>query len=123
MTIGELSRKSGIAASAIRYYEDAGLLPRSERRSGRRVYDDDALARLEVIQVAKDAGFTLAEVRQLVQTFRGERWKRLAQRKLAELDFAATRLKLMQAMLRRLLDCGCFDLEECGRVLAARRRG
>lgn len=117
MTIGELSRRSGIAPSAIRYYEEEGLLPPPVRRSGRRVFDDDAAARLQFIRTAKEAGFTLAEIRQLVRTFKGERWRRLARRKLEELDLAAERLRVMRRLLTRLLDCGCFDVEECGRLL------
>lgn len=117
MTIGQLSRRTGIAASAIRYYEEGKLLPPPARVNGRRVYDDDAVARLTVIEVAKDAGFTLAEIRQLVHGFTGERWKRLAERKLAEIDATAKRLRMMERLLRALLECGCFELEACGRVL------
>jgi MerR family redox-sensitive transcriptional activator SoxR len=117
MTIGELSRRTGLATSAIRYYEEEGLLPRAARAGGRRVFDDDAVARLTVIQLAKEAGFTVAETRQLVARFATARWRELAERKLKEIEATAARLRTMSALLRALLECECFDLETCGRVL------
>jgi len=117
MTIGELSRRSGISTSAIRFYEQRGLLPRAARLSGRRVFDDRALAQLVVVQLAKDAGFTLAEIRQLVGEFPKNRWRRMAEKKLAEIRLASARLETMTVILSRLLKCECFDLEVCGRAL------
>ena len=122
MTIGELSRTTGIAASAIRYYEEQGLLPAASRASGRRVFEDDAVARLTFIQVATAAGFSLAEVRQLIGDFKGDRWRRLAERKIGEIDEQIARLRTMQEILRRLAPCGCFDVEACGTVLYRDRK-
>lgn len=63
MKIGELADRSGTSVKAIRYYESIGLLPEAERTaSGYRVYDDDALERLEFVQDAKAAGLSLAEI-------------------------------------------------------------
>ena len=123
MTIGELSRRSGIASSAIRYYEDLGLLAASERRGGKRVFDESSLTRLTVIQFAKDAGFTLAEIRQLVKGFDGQRWKRLAEKKLLEIEATSARLKIMRELLATVVECGCIDLDACGRLITRRRRG
>ena len=122
MTIGELAQRTGIAASAIRYYEAERLLPHATRKGGRREFDDDAVAQLEVVQVARDAGFTVAEIRQLVGSFSSARWRPLAERKRAEIEQTIGRLRLMSEMLERLMQCGCFDLETCGRVLAKRKR-
>jgi len=121
MTIGELSQRTGIAPSAIRFYEQEGLLPSARRVSGRRVFDDDAVPHLIFVQVAQQAGFTLQEIRRLIRDFRSDRWRRLAEQKLTELSELAARVRVMQALLRRLLDCGCFDVEACGEVL--RRHG
>ena len=118
MTIGELARRTGLATSAIRYYEEVGLLPPPARRGGQRVFDERYVPRLVAIQFAKDAGFTLEEIRQLVRRFQGERWKALAQRKLEEIESAAARLKMMRALLLGVIECGCFDLEECGKRIA-----
>lgn len=64
MKIGELAERSGLAASAIRYYEQAGLLPKAERGSnGYRVYAEAALERLHVIQIAQNLGFSLEAIR------------------------------------------------------------
>jgi MerR family redox-sensitive transcriptional activator SoxR len=116
--IGELSRRVGIAPSAIRFYEQERLIPRATRQSGRRVFDDRSHARLIVIQLAKDAGFTLAEVRQLVTEFGENRWRRLATRKRAEIQEATERLRTMTLLLEKLLQCKCPDMDYCGRVLA-----
>lgn len=122
MSIGELSRRTGVASSAIRYYEQRRLLPRAERRSGRRLFDEASVARLAAIRFAKDAGFTLAEIEELVLRFGEARWRALALRKLRQIDESAARLRLAREMLRGVVACGCFDLEECGkRLLVARR--
>src|SRR6266480_5370078 len=91
LTISEAARRVGLQASAIRYYEKIGLLPRAPRISGQRRYDTTALYRLAIIQRARQLGFTLTEIRQLFFGFRdvsraSERWRTLSQRKLAELD-------------------------------------
>ena len=80
MLIGDLAERTGLAASAIRYYEERGLIPRARRVAGRRQYDERDLAPLLVVQLAIDAGFTLAEARQLVSEFGRDRWRRLAER-------------------------------------------
>lgn len=117
MRIGDLSRQTGIPASAIRFYEAEGLLPRASRVSGRRVFDDRALAQLSVVQLAKDAGFRLAEIRQLVNEFGQNRWRRLAERKLLEVEASTRRLAVMAGLLTKLLRCRCPDIEFCGRAL------
>jgi MerR family redox-sensitive transcriptional activator SoxR len=117
MLIGELSRRAGIARSAIRYYEEQGLLPRAARLSGRRVFDDRSLANLMVVRLAGQAGFTLKEIRQLVTEFGANRWRRLAERKLAEIQTARQRLRAMTLLLEKLLECECPDIEFCGRAI------
>ena len=122
MLIGELSRRTSIPSSAIRFYEAEGLVPRPERLSGRRNFDGRALSHLMVVQLAKDAGFTLAEIRQLVTEFGRSRWRRLAKRKLAELRAAAERQRAMKGLLEKLLDCECPDIDFCGRAIERSRQ-
>ncbi|MDP9469962.1 MAG: lyase family protein, partial [Chloroflexota bacterium] len=91
LTIGEVARQAGICPSAIRYYEEIGLLPRPERVGGQRRYDTDVLTRLALVQMAQEAGFTIEEVRRLVAGFlegtpASKRWRELAHRKLPEVD-------------------------------------
>ena len=123
MLIGELARRAGIASSAIRFYEEQGLLPRAARLSGRRVFDDRSLANLTVVRLAGDAGFTLAEIRQLVTEFGAHRWRRLAERKLVEIETASQRLAAMTLLLEKLLECKCPDIEFCGRAIEKARAG
>ncbi|HTO86993.1 MAG TPA: MerR family transcriptional regulator [Thermoanaerobaculia bacterium] len=117
MRIGELARRSGLRPSAIRYYEQVGLLPRAVRRSGRRDFDDQSQAVLAVVQLAKETGFTLAEIRRLLTEFGEQRWRRLADRKLAEIRATVERLGMMTVLLEKLLRCKCPDVEFCGRVI------
>jgi MerR family redox-sensitive transcriptional activator SoxR len=121
-TIGEIARQAGLAPSAIRYYESAGLLPRAPRRNGRRVYDGSALQRLALVRLAQEAGFTIAEIRRLLNGFSPDtpasaRWRALAQRKLVEVREQARRARAMERVLERLLDCECPTLDDCGRSL------
>jgi DNA-binding transcriptional MerR regulator len=69
MTIGEVARRTGLQASAIRYYEKIGLLPKTQRISGQRRYETGVLNYLEIIDVAKCAGFRMDEIRQLFHGF------------------------------------------------------
>jgi DNA-binding transcriptional MerR regulator len=117
MTIGEVAKRAGLRASAIRYYERVGLLPTPARSSGQRRYDSRILARIAVLERAKSAGFTLAEVRQFFndQGRPSERWQRVARKKIVELDALAQRIARMKELLERR--CQCADLDECGRRL------
>ena len=118
MTIGEVARQVGIATSAIRYYEEIGLLPPPARVNGRRRYDWSAVQRLCVIEYAQQAGFTLGEIRELffgfaVGTPPAVRWEALAQRKVVELEEQQRRLQAMQKLLHEGLRCGCLTMEQC----------
>jgi MerR family transcriptional regulator, redox-sensitive transcriptional activator SoxR len=73
VTIGELARRTGLRASAIRYYEEIGVLPEPLRVGGQRRYHDDALRRLAVVATAQRAGLSLAEIRTLLQAGPGDR--------------------------------------------------
>jgi DNA-binding transcriptional MerR regulator len=128
MTIGEVARRSGVAASAIRYYEKEGLLPRPARTSGQRRYSTEVLEQVALLGYAKRCGFTLAEMRALFDGFRdaaplGVRMKSPAQRKIAELDALAGRIAAMRASLTNVQSCACADLHECGARLSAKWGG
>src|SRR5258708_20275715 len=108
LTISEVARQVGLQASAIRYYERIGLLPRAPRMSGQRRYDTTALYRLAIIQRARQLGFTLSEIRHLFFGFRditraSERCRRLSQRKLTELDDLMDGIKAVRVALRNLI--------------------
>src|SRR6476620_2660950 len=88
--IGEVARRTGLRASALRYYERSGLIRAPRRAGGRRVYDASIFESLALIQLARDAGFTIRETRWLLDGFdRGTpastRWQSLARPKLVEI--------------------------------------
>ncbi len=122
MTIREVSRRMGLTPSTIRYYERERLIPPVSRRSGRRLFDDRSLAHLAVVQLARDAGFSIAEVRRLVTEFGRTRWRLLAERKLGEIRLSAERLRTMTGMLEKLMACECPDIEFCGQILRRKAR-
>lgn len=118
-TIGSIARAAGVAPSTIRYYEEIGLLPEPERQSGRRRYGDDVRWRLSLIQGSKRAGFTLREIKLLLDGFPegtppGERWRALAGEKQDEIDRQITELERIRARLDHLQRCDCASLSECG---------
>ena len=126
LNISDVARQLRLRPSAIRYYEKLGLLPAPERVSGRRRYDKTVLYRLAVIQRAREAGFALGEIRALFFGFqegtRAEaRWRRLADRKLAELDTLAGQIRSMRNLLKRVkAKCHCKTLEACGKAIFER---
>ena len=123
LSISEVAQKVGLRPSAIRYYEQIGILPSVQRTSGQRRYDTASLHRLAVIQRARRTGFTLREIRELFFGFASGtrapvRWRKLSQRKLAELEASIDRIKAMQRLLVRLQQrCHCDTLDECGKRL------
>jgi MerR family transcriptional regulator, redox-sensitive transcriptional activator SoxR len=121
LTISEVARRVGLQCSAIRYYEQIGILPPARRISGQRRYDTTVLYRLAVIRRAQLTGFTLDEVQRLFFGFgnvtrASERWQRLSKRKLAELDGLLDDIKTMRRLLKRMMqNCRCDTLEQCGK--------
>src|SRR3984893_6445124 len=121
LTISEVARQVGLKPSAIRYYEQIGILLPAQRISGQRRYDTTALYRLAIIQRARQLGFTLDEIRRLFFGFRNvtrasERWRTLCQRKLAELDGLMDGIKTVRRLLKKMMqNCRCDTLEQCGK--------
>ena len=128
MAISDVARVFGLRTSAIRYYEQIGILPPPMRKNGRRRYDDSAMFRLAVVQRARETGFTLEEIRELFFGFAEEtpppnRWHQLSQRKVAELRERIKRLQLMETLLKRVEECRCDALDQCGeRILRQTRK-
>lgn len=119
--IGEVAKRAGIATSAIRYYEREGLVPVADRRGNARVYGSDIFDRLALIELAKSAGFTVAETRQLVRgvsrrTPPGPRWRALAQKKLDEVEERINEARQMRRVLQAMMGCECPTFEDCTRA-------
>jgi MerR family redox-sensitive transcriptional activator SoxR len=126
LTISQIAGQIGLQPSAIRYYEQIGLLPPAQRMSGQRRYDPTVLYRLAIIQRARQLGFTLTEIRRLFVGFddstrASERWRTLSQRKLAELDDLLDGIKAVRGLLKKLMTkCRCDTLDECGKGMLRR---
>jgi MerR family redox-sensitive transcriptional activator SoxR len=122
LTIGEVARRAGLRTSALHYYEEVGVLPPAVRVSGQRRYDEAVLARLAVIRLAQELGFSVAEIRALVEGFDeagvpSDRWRELAKRKLTEVDALISHAEQMKQLLEESLHCGCLTLDSCTLVL------
>src|ERR1700739_3841482 len=120
LTISQVARQTQLRPSAIRYYEQIGLLPPARRMSGQRRYDTTVLYRLAIIQRARQLGFTLDEIRQLFFGFRNvtrasERWRTLSRKKLAELENLMNGIKTVRRLLKKMMQkCQCETLDQCG---------
>jgi DNA-binding transcriptional MerR regulator len=116
LTIGELARRTGVSSSALRYYEELGLLPAPVRVSGQRRYPESAARIIGAILLYRDAGFTLAEQKALMASA-GHRssgeWERLARRKLTELDEQIARAEAARDAIRHGLRCPRADITQC----------
>ena len=113
--IGELARRTGVATSALRYYERIGLLSPAERAGQRRHYSPSSAERVALIRLCQDAGFTLAEIGRLLVAFSrgGRAWGRLAERKSAELDARIADARRAKTLILHGLECPHRDLLAC----------
>jgi MerR family redox-sensitive transcriptional activator SoxR len=128
LRIGDVARAAGIAPSAIRYYEKCGLLPQPPRRSRQRCYDPEIIGYLEIIALAREAGMTIAEIRELTNGFPKDvlpsaRWRSIAARKHEQLAGIEARVRVMRSALDNNFRCGCATFDDCARGLAAKRLG
>lgn len=118
LTIGQLARRSGFNASAIRFYENQGVLPEPARVGGQRRYTEEAVRRLGIVDVAKQAGFSLDEVRLMLTAAdegapASEQLRALSLGKLPELGALIERAEAMQRWLTVASNCGCDSFEAC----------
>ena len=124
MTIGEVARKSGFRSSTIRYYEKIGLLPKATRASGQRRYDDQVLQHLAIVRFAKYVGFSVAEIKQLLEGGRrrppSDRWQKMAMLKITQMDEIIDQANTVRKMLQETLDHKCPKLIERGCDLKSR---
>ena len=117
LTIGQVAAAAGVASSAIRYYERRGVLPQPDRVAGQRRYGRRTVERLGIIDTAQRAGFSLDEIRELLQGAddgrASERLRELARRKLPEVEARIERAEAMRRWLEAAGDCGCESLDVC----------
>jgi DNA-binding transcriptional MerR regulator len=128
LTIGELAKSTGVATSALRYYEELGLMPAPVRISGQRRYPESAVGLVGVILLLRDVGFSLRESKALLAS-RGpadDGWRQLAQRKLADLDDQIAKAQTAREAITHALHCPHDDITTCpnfANVTAARLAG
>jgi MerR family transcriptional regulator, redox-sensitive transcriptional activator SoxR len=118
ISISQVTQRTGIQPSALRYYEEVGLVTPSRRVSGRRHYDESVLQKLAVIQTGQQAGFTLAELRVLLNDILdtsspGARWHELIERKLNEMNALLRNVQSMKTLLEDIMNCDDVSLAEC----------
>jgi MerR family transcriptional regulator, redox-sensitive transcriptional activator SoxR len=119
LTISEVSRRSGVAASALRFYEERGLIQSQRAGSGHRRYPRAVLRRIAFIVFAQRMGLTLeeigAELAKLPENRVPERsdWAKLSGRWTKRIEERIAELECLRASLTRCIGCGCLSLQEC----------
>ena len=115
LTIGQLAEQTGVAATALRYYDELGLVRPATRSGGQRRYADDARHAVGVVLLLRDLGFTLAQIARLLTEppRRRATWESLARSKIDELDRLIDDAKTARTALIHALDCPQADLAEC----------
>lgn len=116
MSIGEVAEIADVATSTLRYYEEIGLLKPPRRVNGRRRYQTDVLPILALVQLAKDANFTLDEIKELIYDFPADmpiskRWQTIAARKIKEVDAIIQQAQSTKALLIESLNCTYLHYE------------
>lgn len=119
MTIGALSERTGVATSALRFYEAEGLISASRSEGGQRRYSRDVLRRVSFILVAQQVGLTLDEIRTALGSLPDSRtptqkdWQRLSNSWRPLIDARIAMLERLRDRLGRCIGCGCLSLGIC----------
>jgi MerR family transcriptional regulator, redox-sensitive transcriptional activator SoxR len=119
LTIGEVARRSGVAASALRFYEERGLIASERAGSGHRRYPRAVLRRIAFIVFAQRIGLTLEEIGAELAKLPGDRaptrrdWARLSSGWGARIDDRIAELQRLKVGLTECIGCGCLSLDRC----------
>ena len=119
LTIGEVSRRSGVAASALRFYEERGLIASERAGYGHRRYPRPVLRRIAFIVFAQRVGLTLEEIGGELAKLPPDRvptrrdWERLSRRWSERIDERIAELQRLKRGLTECIGCGCLSLERC----------
>lgn len=116
LTIGHLAESTGISVSALRYYDELGLISPSERIGGKRHFDAAAVGRINFIRRAQGVGFSLGEIHDILDDTVGE-WNSMVVDKLAILHSQRSELDTMIGILEEVRECGCQVVAECERLI------
>ena len=119
LTIGELSTRSGVAASALRFYEERGLINSERNSAGHRRYARPTIRRVAFIVFAQKVGLTLEEIRTELAKLPGDRvpkrgdWARLSKSWTTRIDERIAELERLKLGLTECIGCGCLSLDRC----------
>jgi MerR family transcriptional regulator, redox-sensitive transcriptional activator SoxR len=119
LTIGEVARRSGVAASALRFYEERGLIRSDRTGTARRRYARPVLRRIAFIVFAQRVGLTLAEIGAELAKLPPDRaptrrdWSRLSSGWTARIDERISEMQRLRAGLTECIGCGCLSLDRC----------
>lgn len=117
--MGEVARRSGFAASALRYYESQGLIAAERSPGGRRTFERSVLRRLAFIRAASNVGLSLEEIRAELAALPSERtptkadWHRISKHWRVRLDEQVAALERLRDSLDSCIGCGCLSLKQC----------
>jgi MerR family redox-sensitive transcriptional activator SoxR len=119
ITIGELSRRSGVSQSALRFYERQGLIAAHRTSGNQRRYERVTLRRVALIQAGKAAGIPLERIREALAALPDDKWpskrdwERLSSSWRRELDERIATLEAIRSRLTGCIGCGCLSLQRC----------
>ena len=119
LTIGELSARTGVAPSALRFYEERGLISSQRTEGNQRRYDRAILRRIAFVQAGKAAGIPLERIRDALDRLPSKRspnradWERLSQSWRDDLDRRIAVLVALRDRLTGCIGCGCLSLDKC----------
>lgn len=119
ISIGELAKRSGLAASALRYYEDQGLISGTRSSGGQRQYAREVLRRVAFIRAAQSAGLSLHDIKQALASLPAQRtptkadWQRLARSWQPMIQAKIDALLALRDKLDSCIGCGCLSLTSC----------
>jgi MerR family redox-sensitive transcriptional activator SoxR len=120
ITIGDLSHRSGVSQSALRFYERQGLITADRTDGNQRRYGRETLRRVALIQAGKAAGIPLEQIRAALATLpagrvpRKREWERLSRSWRRDLDERIAMLEAIRSRLTTCIGCGCLSLQRCG---------
>jgi len=119
LTIGELSLRSGVPSSALRFYETKGLIDANRTSGNQRRYDRGMLRRVALIQAGRAAGIPLEQIRGALETLPSHRtptrrdWERLSRGWRNDLDRRIATLQALRTRLTTCIGCGCLSIDRC----------
>ena len=119
LTIGEVAARTGVAASALRFYESQGLITSARTSGNQRRYDGATLRRVAFVQAGRTAGIPLEQIRSALETLPTRRsptkrdWQRLSSRWRRDLDHRIATLEALRGRLTTCIGCGCLSLKTC----------